>query len=197
VLGLFFAAALTIEIPLLGEALAPEVVQELALLPGADRVDAEEGMLRVAVAPGKTVRYSDVGRILRDHTVATEIDVDRIQLGRNAVFQMDAGQCFECASSPLGKRLERKAWVDKWAVVGYAPKGRMLFRIEPKEPTTLDALGRLPFEDILFTDGYDAVEEVSLDWPAGGVHWKATEEEAREEAARFKKPLLFFPTAGT
>lgn len=196
-LGILLAAALTIEIPLLGEALAPEVVQELALLPGADRVEAEEGMLRVAVAPGRTVRYSDVDRILRDHTVATEIDVDRIQLGRHAIFQMDAGQCFECASSPLEKRLERKAWVDRWAVVGYAPKGRMLFRIEPKEPTTLDALGRLPFEDILFTDEYDAVSEVMLDWSTGGVHWRATEEEAREEAARLEKPLLFFPTAGT
>jgi hypothetical protein len=197
VLGVFLAAALAVEIPLLGEALAPEVVQELSLLPGADGVEGGDGLLRFQVAPGKVVRYSDVARILRDHTVATEIDVDRIALGRNSVFQMDAGQCFECASSPLGKRLERKAWVDRWAVVGYAPKGRMLFRIEPKEPTTLDALGRLPFEDILFTDEYDAVEEVSLDWPAGGVHWKATEEEAREEAARFKKPLLFFPTAGT
>jgi hypothetical protein len=73
----------------------------------------------------------------------------------------------------------------------------MHFRIEAKEPTTLEALGRLPFEDVLFTDQYDAIEEVQLDWPTGGVHWKATEEEARAEAARLKKPLMLFPTAGT
>jgi hypothetical protein len=197
VLGVLLAAAITIEIPLLGEPLAPEVVEELSLLPGADRIEAEEGLLRLSVAAGKAVRYFDIARALRDHTVATEIDVDQVQLGRHTIFQMDAGRCFECASSPLEKRLERKAWVERWAVVGYAPKGRMLFRIEPKEPTTLDALGRLPFEDLIFTDQYDAVSEVMLDWSTGGVHWRATEEEAREEAARLKKPLLFFPTAGT
>ena len=196
-LGVLLAAALAIEIPLLGAPLAPDVVQELNLLPGVERIEVEGDLLRLAVVPGRAVRYADIIRTIRSQTVATELDVDQIPLGRQTIFQMDAGQCFHCASAPLKKRLERKPWLDTWSVVGYAPKGRMHFRIEPKEPTTLDALGRLPFEDVLFTDQYDAIEEVQYDWPTGGVHWKATEEEARKEAARLKKPLMLFPTAGT
>ena len=196
-LGVLLAAALAIEIPLLGAPLAPDVVQELNLLPGVERIEVEDDLLHLTVVPGRAVRYADIIRTIRSHTVATELDVDRIPLGRQTIFQMNAGQCFHCASAPLAKRLERKPWLDTWSVVGYAPKGRMHFRIEPKEPTTLDALGRLPFEDVLFTDQYDAIEEVQYDWPTGGVHWKATEEAARQEAARLKKPLMLFPTAGT
>ncbi len=196
-LGVVLAAALTFEIPLLGAPWSSEVVEELNLLPGVERIEAADDLLLIQVAARGTLRYGDLARTIRNHTVATELDVDSIPLGRHTIFQMDAGQCFECASSPLAKRLSRKDWVDKWAVVGYAPKGRMRFRIEPKEPTTLDALGRLPFEDVLFTDQYDSVDEVFLDWSTGGVHWKATEDEAREEGKRLKKPLLFFPTAGT
>ena len=141
-LGVLLAAALAIEIPLLGAPLAPDVVQELNLLPGVERIEVEGDLLRLAVVPGRAVRYADIIRTIRSQTVATELDVDQIPLGRQTIFQMDAGQCFHCASAPLKKRLERKPWLDTWSVVGYAPKGRMHFRIEPKEPTTLDALGR-------------------------------------------------------
>ena len=71
-LGLLLAAALAIEIPLLGAPLAPDVVQELNLLPGVDHIELEDDLLRLTVAPGRAVRYADLLRTIRNHWKATE-----------------------------------------------------------------------------------------------------------------------------
>ena len=84
-LGVLLAAALAIEIPLLGAPLAPDVVQELNLLPGVDRIELEDDLLRLTVVPGRAVRYADILRTIKNHTAATELDVDRIPLGRQQV----------------------------------------------------------------------------------------------------------------
>lgn len=190
-------AALVIELPLLGAPLSSELKEALNRVEGVERIEVTDQLLHLVIEEGKTVRYQQLRKTIRSRTSATELELDRIPLGPHTIFQIDAGQCFSCATAPLAKRLERLSWVDTWNIVGYAPKGRMRVRIEPKKPTSLEAIGMLPFEDILFTQQFDGVREVVHDWPTGGVEWRASEAEARAEARRLGKPLLLFPTGGT
>lgn len=196
-LGIVLASALAVELPLIGSPLETDVVERFEGLPAVASAEVVDETLRLELVRGRSLSYRDVVGTLREHTVATEVDADRIPLGEHVIFQVDAGQCFHCTEQPMRTRLSRKDWVERWAVVGYAPRGRMHFRIEPKTPTPLEALGAMPYEDILFTGRYDGVEEAFHDWPTGGVAWRATEEQARRDAAKSKKPLFFFPTAGT
>ena len=196
-LGVVLAVGLGVELPVIGAPLEPEVAEHLRALPNVASAEVGDSAFRLTLVPGRELSYNDVVRTLREHTVATEIDADRIPLGRHTIFQVDAGQCFHCTEQPMRTRLSRKEWIERWAVVGYAPQGRMHFRVEPKRPTPLEALGAMPYEDILFTDRYDGVDEAFHDWPTGGVAWRASEEEARKDATASKKPLFFFPTAGT
>ena len=190
-------AAIVFEIPLLGSPLTPPVLDDLKTLEGVAAIQAANGALHLEVESKSVVRLSAISETIRHHTVKTEIDYDSVPLGVHTIFEMDAGRCFNCSEGPLKQRLSRKDWIDRWSVVDYAAKGRMRFRITPRDDTRLGALGRLPFEDILFTDRYDTTERVSLDWPTGAVHWRRSEEEARWESSRSLKPLLMFPTAGT
>ena len=190
-------ASVLFEIPLLGAPLTPPILDELDDLKGVAAIQEEDGALRLKVPSGEVVRLSAISDTIRRHTVKTEIDYDGVRIGGHTIFEMDAGQCFNCSEGPLGKRLSRKDWVEGWSVVDYAARGRLRFRITPRDEARLAALGRLPFEDILFTDRYDGIERVNLDWPTGSIHWRANEAEARWESSRSLKPLLFFPTAGT
>ena len=190
-------AAIVFDLPLLGSPLTSPILDELKNLNGVAAIQADSGALHLEVEAHGLVRLSAISGTIRRHTVKTEIDYDRVPLGAHTIFEMDAGQCFNCSEGPLKQRLSRKDWVNRWSVVDYAAKGRLRFRITPRGDAQLAALGRLPFEDILFTARYDTTERVSLDWPTGSVHWRSSEEEARWESSRSLKPLLVFPTAGT
>ncbi len=190
-------ATIVFDIPLLGSPLTPPILDELRELEGIATLRADGPALRLEIEPRSVVRLSALSETIRRHTLKTEIDYDGIPLGGHTIFEMDAGQCFNCSEGPLKQRLSRKDWIDRWSVVDYAAKGRLRFRITPRGEARLAALGRLPFEDILFTDRYDTTERANLDWPTGSVQWRESEEEARWESSRPLKPLLIFPTAGT
>ena len=190
-------ATIVFDIPLLGSPLTPPILDELRELEGIATLQADGPALHLEIEPRSMVRLSVLSETIRRHTVKTEIDYDGIPLGAHTIFEMNAGQCFNCSEGPLKQRLSRKGWIDRWSVVDYAAKGRLRFRITPRGEARLAALGRLPFEDILFTDRYDTTERVDLDWPTGSVEWRESEEEARWESSRSLKPLLIFPTAGT
>ena len=119
-------------------------------------------------------------------------------IGARTIFQLNAGVCFFCAEGPLGQTLARRPFVSDWSVVDYHVKGRLRFRIEADDKTTIGALGGTDaFEDVILTDRYDGMGAPDLYWPTGGVEWRPDEAAARAEATRSRKPLMIFPTAGT
>jgi hypothetical protein len=191
------AAAAVFDVPLLGAPPTEAVIEELGRLPGVVSLRRNGDGLRFEMEPRALLRLQQVKEAIRRHTVKTEVDYDRIPLTRRSVFQLDAGQCFNCTEGPLRQRLDRREWVSSWSVVDFAARGRMRIRIEPNRPTTLSELGPLPFEDLLLTDRYDAVDQAELYWRTGGIAWRPSEEVARREARETKKPLFIFPTAGT
>jgi len=171
---------------------APEEAGRKALTERAVAVQASgRNSLRITIDETSELRLTEIERLLR-----APVDRSRLPLNRKTIFEIEAGQCFFCAEGPLGKRLDARAFVKRWSVVDYAPKGRLRFRIEPDREVSLDALG-LSVEDVVLTARYEGIERVDLYWPTGGISWRANERSAREEAARSKKPLMIFPTAGT
>lgn len=187
-------ASSVIELPLAAGPSNPALPARLSGIPGVERAEIGSRALRLELAPGAELRLSELSKAAQ----GSKIDRRRLPVGPMTVFEIDAGQCFFCAEGPLSKRLSQKRAVGRFWVVDYVAHGRLRFRIEPRSPGAILAdLGRLPVEDIVFTDRYQGVERVELYWATGGILWRESEEAARREAARSRKPLMIFPTAGT
>lgn len=187
-------ASSVIELPLAAGPPDPALPAQLSGVPGVERVEIGSRTLRLELAPGAELRLSE----LETAAGESKIDRGRLPVGPMTVFEIDAGQCFFCAEGPLSKRLSQKSAVQRFWIVDYLAHGRLRFRIEPRSPSaTLADLGRLPVEDIVFTDRYQGIERVDLYWPTGGILWRESEPTARREATRSRKPLMIFPTAGT
>ena len=195
VLALILSAFL-LPLPLTGRPDA-RVLGPIDQLPGVASARFHEGQLFLEVESQARVSVSSIQGILTSLGSETQIDLDRIPVTRHVLFQVNAGQCFNCFQVPMRKSFEREEWVQSWNVVDYAPRGRFLFRIEARFETRVDSLSGTEIEEIWLSDRYAELDEIDLNWPAAGVAWRTDEESAVAEARRSQKPLLIFPTAGT
>ncbi len=184
-------------VPLAGNPPGAAAVSEIRRLPGVVGVETAEPGLRLQVARDQEVRLREIARVLAERAPGTSVDRDRLAIDAHTIFELDAGVCFFCAEKPLGQTLARKSFIERWSVVDYAPKGRLRFRVEPRNAASLAALGGDTFEDIILTARYDGRGVPDLYWPTGGVLWRKDQAAARREATASKKPLMIFPTAGT
>jgi hypothetical protein len=191
----FALGTATIQVPVTGT-VSPQAVTDLKAVPGIEEVATAPGGLTLTVADGREVRLRALERVLERHK-AGAVATDRLAITPQTIFEINAGQCFFCAEEPLKLTLDRKTFIASWSVVDYHTKGRLRFRVEPKQPTELKVLGGDTFEDIVFTARYDGQPPLDLFWPTGGVLWRKDEATARAEATKSKKPLMIFPTAGT
>jgi len=189
-------SAFLLPLPLTGP-LDDHTLDQIKQLPGVASVRLHEGQLLLEIGSQERVALSSIQRILTSLDTPFQIAADQIPVTRHVLFQVDAGQCFNCFQLPMRKSFEREEWVQSWNVVDYAPRGRFLFRIEPRGEARVKSLTGAKIEEIWFSDRYDQLDEIDLNWPAAGVAWRKDEEAAVAEAQRSQKPLLIFPTAGT
>ena len=195
VLALILSAFL-LPLPLTGP-LDDPTLDQIKELPGVVSARFHEGQLLLEIGSQEKVPLSSIQRTLRSLDNRSQIAAEQIPVTRHVLFQVDAGQCFNCFQLPMRKSFEREGWVQSWNVVDYAPQGRFLFRIEARGEARVSSLTGAKIEEIWFSDRYDQVAEIDLNWPAAGIAWRKDEEAAVAEARRSQKPLLIFPTAGT